>query len=143
MCRIFLSDLDKALQVLRQSDCATPSTLVQDIQGEQGLLQAGAYNQDIPGGVVESFHRGCASKCCENWRGPCPSTEPSSSAFAWAYVTALWTKSATHIEPLFFIAHAKDLGLPTPCPQCVRPFTGSEKCAKEGIRPVSTALDFT
>jgi hypothetical protein len=65
MCRIFLSDRDKALQVLRQSDRATPSTLAEDIQSEQRLLQAGAYNKDIPSGVVEGFHRGCASKCCE------------------------------------------------------------------------------
>lgn len=52
-----MSDLDKALQVLRQSDLATPSTLVRNIQSEQRLLQPGPHNQDIPGGVVESFHR--------------------------------------------------------------------------------------
>lgn len=65
MCKIFLSDRDKALQVLRQSDCATPSLLLEDIQSEQRLLQPRAYDQDIPGGVVEGFHRECASKCRE------------------------------------------------------------------------------
>jgi hypothetical protein len=58
--------------VLRQSDRATPSMLAKNIQSEQRLLQTGAHNQDIPGSVVESFHRGCASKCCENWRGTVP-----------------------------------------------------------------------
>src|SRR5690242_5538039 len=68
----------------------------------------------------------------------------SSNFSATADVTASRTKSADPLHLLsFFIAHAKDLGLSTPCPQCVRPFIGAERCAKEGIRPVSTALDFT
>ena len=67
-----MSDRDKALQVLRQSDLATPSTLAENIQSKQRLLQAGAHDQDIPSGVVESFHRVRASKCCENWRGAVP-----------------------------------------------------------------------
>lgn len=46
--------------MLRQSDRATPSVHLEDIQSEQGLLQACADNQDIPGGVVESFHGGWA-----------------------------------------------------------------------------------
>ena len=57
-----MSDLDNALQVLRQSDRATPVLLLEDIQSKQRLLQARAYDQDIPGGVVEGFHRGCEEK---------------------------------------------------------------------------------
>ncbi len=62
MWRIFLSDLDRALQVLRQSDRAAPFVHREDIQSEQRLLQARAYDQDIPGGIVETFHRGCAEE---------------------------------------------------------------------------------
>jgi hypothetical protein len=32
------------------------------LQSEKGLLKAGAYNQHVPFGVVESFHRGRAGK---------------------------------------------------------------------------------
>lgn len=56
MCRIFLSDLDRALQVLRQSDRARPSDSLKNIQGKQRLLQPGADNHDVPGGVIESVH---------------------------------------------------------------------------------------
>ena len=36
--------------------------LREDIQSEQRLLQARAYNQDIPDGVVEGFHGGRAEE---------------------------------------------------------------------------------
>ena len=44
MCRIFLSDLDRALQVLRQSDRARPSDSLKNIQGK--LMRAEKQRQE-------------------------------------------------------------------------------------------------
>ena len=45
------------------------------------------------------------------------------------------TKSARSCARRTFIAHAKDLGLSTPCPQCTRPSLVWRGAAKEGISP--------
>ena len=63
MWRIFLPERDKALQVLRQSDRARLRlSSVIDVQSKQALLQASAYNQHIPLGVVEGLHGGSCGK---------------------------------------------------------------------------------
>lgn len=48
--------------MLRQSQPDNSTAHRQDIQSEQGLLQTGAYNENIPGGIVEGFHRECAKE---------------------------------------------------------------------------------
>lgn len=57
-----MSDRDRALQMLRQSDHDNSIAYRDDIQSKQRLLQTRAYNQDIPGGIVEGFHRECAKE---------------------------------------------------------------------------------
>jgi hypothetical protein len=139
MCRIFLSDLDRALQVLRQSDRARPSESLKNIQGKQRLLQTGADNHDIPGGVIESVH-GLGVRLKKRLLGWSGSREVLAR---FADVMHRSTKLCEPVLESSLIARAKDLGLSTPCPQCVGSFIGAEMCAKEGPRPVSTALDFT
>jgi hypothetical protein len=57
MCRILFPERDRALQVLRQSDCVWKvNGSREDIQREKRLLQASAHNEDVPFCVVESIH---------------------------------------------------------------------------------------
>ena len=57
MCRILFPERDRALQVLRQSDCVRRlggSAL--NIQSKKGLLQTGAHNDNVPFCGVKSVH---------------------------------------------------------------------------------------
>ena len=51
-----MSERDRALHVLRQSDRTLCRGGTRHIQSEKRLLQAGPYDEHIPFGVVESFH---------------------------------------------------------------------------------------
>ena len=57
-----MSERDKALYALRQSDRGRSRRQARHIQSEKRLLQAGAYNEHVPLGVVESFHVGAIGK---------------------------------------------------------------------------------
>jgi hypothetical protein len=57
MCKILFPERDRALQMLRQSDCVGRlEGNAGYIQSKKGLLQAGAHNDNVPFCVVESVH---------------------------------------------------------------------------------------
>lgn len=68
MWRTFLSERERALQVLRQSDCACQVVkAMYNLQSEQRLLQPSACDQHIPFGVVESVHGGGCGRHLEEF----------------------------------------------------------------------------